>query len=654
MFSVIMPVWNRAEVVPKAIRSVLAQTCRDFELLIVDDGSEDGLHEAIAPLLSEQVRYYRTPHAGVGAARNHGLRHARREYIAYLDSDNVWKPDYLERMRQALAREPAARAAYSRIDVVWIDHATGREHITEGVGEAFSLCRLLQNNYIDLNAFVHAKECLCHCGSHDEGLKRLVDWDFILRVALKYAPVFVDAALVKYYKNAAAHRITTSEGFAEHKNRIVRRNPMPSRVVRIVHDAIAYTWADVDEAKFDNFMRVGNSAPNTKDYTAWGLPYMLQIEPTSLCNLSCPLCPTGRGELNRPSRHLQLEEFTAIIDDLERSLLFLVLWNWGEPLLNPALPDMVRHAARRGIKTVTSTNGHFFRDEEYLSALFEAGLTTLIVSIDSVSDDNYGVYRKRGELQRVLDGLHRAVAVKRKTGARTAINVRMVVMKQNEHEVDAVERMARQAGADFFTAKTLNPSCGDVVLDSELLPVNERYRRYEYVPGTFERVCTDPLCRVVWTMPSVLSNGDVAPCCYDYDAEMRVGNVFEKPLSEFWNGPEYRALRKLVHDTPEASAKCRRCDVNFKLSENGWFIRAVDLNREARQSGLLPYVVHLDSEADGIARLAARVKELQQRLDEIQSSLSWKLANRMRGLFAGILPDRLYERLKHSLGMGPD
>jgi radical SAM protein with 4Fe4S-binding SPASM domain len=109
-----------------------------------------------------------------------------------------------------------------------------------------------------------------------------------------------------------------------------------------------------------------------------------------------------------------------------------------------------------------------------------------------------------------------------------------------------------------------------------MLPGNPKYRRYVYKQGTNERIREDGICRRVWTMPNIFSNGDVVPCCYDYKAEQKVGNVFEKPFREIWNANEYRELRKMVYNEKENIPKCSACYINFKLSESGWFVESED------------------------------------------------------------------------------
>jgi len=106
--SVLVPTYQRRDSVVQAVRSILAQSYRDFEVIVVDDGSTDGTGDAIAPL---GVRYLWQENRGVSAARNAGLRVARGRVIAFLDSDNTWYPDHLDVVVSALGLHPSVVAA---------------------------------------------------------------------------------------------------------------------------------------------------------------------------------------------------------------------------------------------------------------------------------------------------------------------------------------------------------------------------------------------------------------------------------------------------------------------------------------------------------------------------------------------------------------
>lgn len=211
-FSIIMPVWNRADIVHRAIRSVLKQAFPDYELIIVDDGSVDSLEKTVQPYLGDTVKLYQTPHCGVGAARNFGLRMAQGEFIAYLDSDNSWYPAFLSKMHAALTAGTEKRyAGYCRFNQFNKWHILPITYLWGVRGEQFNFEKLLVENYIDINTFVHARECIGIAGYWDENLKRLVDWDYIIRITSHYHPVYVPEVLVNYYYQIFENSISRRE-----------------------------------------------------------------------------------------------------------------------------------------------------------------------------------------------------------------------------------------------------------------------------------------------------------------------------------------------------------------------------------------------------------------------------------------------------------
>lgn len=214
MFSIIMPIWNRADIAPRAITSILGQTYPNYELILIDDGSDDDLEEAVSPYLSEKVIFYRIPHSGISAARNFGLKHANGDYIAYLDSDNTWFPQFLSEMRGALNNgDESKKVAYCRYNLYKKIPIINKIVLRGVKGKEFNFENLLWKNYIDLNTFVHARECIETVGFFDETLKRLVDWDFIIRITALYEPLFVPEILVNYYLNICDNSISGNERY---------------------------------------------------------------------------------------------------------------------------------------------------------------------------------------------------------------------------------------------------------------------------------------------------------------------------------------------------------------------------------------------------------------------------------------------------------
>lgn len=104
----------------------------------------------------------------------------------------------------------------------------------------------------------------------------------------------------------------------------------------------------------------------------WGYPIYLMVEPTNICNLKCPMCPSGNGEMTRALGKLNFKNYKKLIDDVGDYVLQVQLWNQGEPLINHSFLDFVKYANSKGIMTQTSTNGHFIRTDEAAEELVQS------------------------------------------------------------------------------------------------------------------------------------------------------------------------------------------------------------------------------------------------------------------------------------------
>lgn len=208
LVSVILATWNRSGQLRDSVESVLRQTWRNLELLIMDDGSWDDT-PAIAGILSnqdERVTYLSRDHAGVSAARNAGLSAAKGEFVAFLDSDNVWEPAFLQNMVIYMSSHRAV-AAYATLEMDNGDRRLFREvEVTREI--------LAQGNVIDLNTLVVDREVLLGVGGFDESLERAVDYDLILKLAANHSLHHVPVLGAVYRNYDDAHdRISTSKPF---------------------------------------------------------------------------------------------------------------------------------------------------------------------------------------------------------------------------------------------------------------------------------------------------------------------------------------------------------------------------------------------------------------------------------------------------------
>jgi MoaA/NifB/PqqE/SkfB family radical SAM enzyme len=216
--SVVMPTFNRARVLGEAIESVQAQSFSDWELIVVDDGSNDRTAEAVAKyLVDPRIRFISRLHAGHSAARNHALGSASGTLVAYLDSDNIWFPHFLKAAVLSLQAVPAADCIYGALcsDV----HLESPRTI---LFDRFDRARLLRENYIDLNTFVHRRSLLDVHGSFDEALNRLVDWDLVLRLT-RDKPAFRVPILAVQYRVVDDQRVTVTSPLESNYQAIRRK-----------------------------------------------------------------------------------------------------------------------------------------------------------------------------------------------------------------------------------------------------------------------------------------------------------------------------------------------------------------------------------------------------------------------------------------------
>ena len=191
MISVIIPTYNRASFIGEAIRSVLNQdyfkrraAAHRMELLVIDDGSDDDTAEGVRSF-GDRVAYHRFPHRGVSPARNTGLELARGEFIAFLDSDDLWKKKKISVQMEFMEANPEAVACYT--EEVWMrrgEHLNPHEKHRKHSGWIFD--KVLPLCLLSLSSGLFRKKVFEEIGCFDEELPACEDYDFGIRLAHKF------------------------------------------------------------------------------------------------------------------------------------------------------------------------------------------------------------------------------------------------------------------------------------------------------------------------------------------------------------------------------------------------------------------------------------------------------------------------------------
>ena len=199
LVSVIIPTYNRETLIRKAIDSVLAQTYRQWEIVVVDDGSEDNTKDVVLSYKNENIFYIYQENRGIAAARNTGIKNSRGSFIAFLDSDDYWRPNKLEKQMKLFFEHPEYGMVASQCASIRTD-GTFRKRNRRGKS-GWVLEDLFKANFIRTSSAIVKRECLDKVGLFDETLKEGEEYDLWLRIASKYPIGFVNEPLAVYVDN---------------------------------------------------------------------------------------------------------------------------------------------------------------------------------------------------------------------------------------------------------------------------------------------------------------------------------------------------------------------------------------------------------------------------------------------------------------------
>jgi len=344
-------------------------------------------------------------------------------------------------------------------------------------------------------------------------------------------------------------------------------------------DRILLTAENLSRKKRWNLLKIGLNRLFPIARTM-GRPYMAHISPSNLCDLNCRLCP-AKDETTRARMLLPLDTFKKFVDEAGDTLIYIILWSWGEPILNPDLSKMIRYAADRNILTVTSTNLNQL-NESRAEELIHSGLSALIIAVDGTTEESYAAQRAGGSLNRVLNNVRMLVEAKKANGGSgPLLNLRMVVSRDNEHEVEKFREMAIKLGVDLVSYKafsTRQDGSADPENDRRFAPRQERFRWYQYGRGF--RTDTGKgkyRCRFPWTKPTLFPDGEIISCEFDLHYQHAFGNINNCHFDEIWFSPEAEDFRKRFQQNRDRFLFCRNCVYDYR-SFDGCVLSAERLN----------------------------------------------------------------------------
>lgn len=287
---------------------------------------------------------------------------------------------------------------------------------------------------------------------------------------------------------------------------------------------------------------------------AGSLPIRLWIETASVCNLRCVMCPNKDFPAARKGV-MSFELFKKIVDEARGFARDVYLHHRGEPLLNPALFDMIRYAGAAGLKTRFHTNGALL-DEGRARRLLEAAPDLVSFSVDGFTRETYEQVRGGAVFDRTVDNILRLAALRRERRRRRPYLVIEKIRFKRRAEagdaaaVEALRRRFLDAGVDEIIEK-------------------EEYVWADPAAPQPEGIRSASPCTFPWYAMVICHDGTVTPCPQDFHARLALGNVREASLAEIWNGGPYRELRRRLAGDIESLPLCRKCDRLYRKTVGG-------------------------------------------------------------------------------------
>ncbi|KPK32129.1 MAG: hypothetical protein AMS24_04915 [Chlamydiae bacterium SM23_39] len=284
------------------------------------------------------------------------------------------------------------------------------------------------------------------------------------------------------------------------------------------------------------------------------LPKHVKISPSLICNLHCPLCPSGLRGMNYSSKLMTLKTFSIILNKLPSSIKNVSLYNLGEPFLNPNLLFMIKKLKEKDYKVEIHTNFSFHKKKNFFEKLVMSGLDTLIISLDGASQKTYSHYRKGGDFNLVIENLRQIQKLnQQKNNGSLKVIWKFLINKYTEHEIEKAKNLAESLGICFITNLM---GLGDDLVDYQIptsfderkktwLPNNEKhikpcYKNNEPTPYLFNQICSE-----LFLNPVIKPDGKITCCCWITNKKNVFGDLMKDSFEDIWYNDIYRYSRSL-------------------------------------------------------------------------------------------------------------
>ncbi|MBU0460890.1 SPASM domain-containing protein [bacterium] len=298
-------------------------------------------------------------------------------------------------------------------------------------------------------------------------------------------------------------------------------------------------------------------------------PVVENIEVISACNLRCSICVDPP---KRKKKSLSLDEIMEITKQNSEVFEGESVWlhHYGEPLLHSQITDIIQYLSSVGVRPRLSTNG-ILLTPALSRELIKAGLSEIVFSVDGSFKESYERIRVGANYETVMENVRNFLQIKKESGSITPeTQVQFVDVYGSNDEAERFTAYWSKTDVNWINIKIPSTRAQKIADNEILTQIRARHHR-DYTSNHLP-------CSWLWTSMVILSDGDVIPCCTDLSGSISMGNVFELPLMDIWNGERARQMRedhiagtyksaKICKTCPEL--KAYTCSAEEKLTESG-------------------------------------------------------------------------------------
>lgn len=293
-------------------------------------------------------------------------------------------------------------------------------------------------------------------------------------------------------------------------------------------------------------------------------PLKLHLEPTSVCNLRCPMCPQAIDAVKGDTGYIDLDLFKKIVDEAKDFVREINLFFRGEPLLHKAMPELLAYGRSAGVRLHVNTNATILRDKQ-ARMLIENGTSKVTISFDGPDKATYEIMRKGARYEVTLENVRRYLGLVKEykaNGWKVPYTVMQVILP---YDAASPGPSIPQHMKDLFAGLPIDewdpiwPHGWAGVMQENGMVQAQPYGS-NYHP-----------CNWLWKSLAIYWDGRVASCCADFSADQLIGDVKQSSLREIWNSPSMVKLRTLqVEGRYKEASLCSGCDAVWQKDSPAW------------------------------------------------------------------------------------